>query len=64
MEEPTKNSLMRYYASLTIEELLANKAEIGHLLKEGKIRDIENIKVSIAIINYELKTRNEIRGSV
>ena len=55
---------MRYYATLTIEELLENKEEIGHLLRSGKIHNLEDIKVSIAIINYELKTRNEIRSPI
>lgn len=59
MEQATKNSLMRYYASLTVEELLEQKHEIGEQLKFGKIKNMDDIKVSIAIINVELKMRNE-----
>lgn len=59
MDEDTKHSLMRYYASLTVEELLDQKHEIGEQLKFGKIKNLEDIKVSIAIINVELKMRNE-----
>ena len=59
MEQSTKNSLMRYYASMTVEELLEQKHEIGEHLRFGRVKNMDDMKVSIAIINVELKMRNE-----
>ena len=57
MEQSTKLALMRLYARMSDDELVRAKADIGELLKHTKVKNMDDIKVNIALINDEIKTR-------
>lgn len=60
MDQHMKLTLMRYYLSLTTDELKQHKADIGNLLRTRSSHfDTTDIKVSIEIINDELASRKE-----
>ena len=57
MDESTKQSLALYYAHLSDDELIQCKNDIGELLKRTKVKNLDDIKENIAIINSEIKLR-------
>ena len=57
MELSTKLSLIRYYAQRSTEELQQDKNAIGTHLRATKVKDLDDIKTCIAIINDELAVR-------
>ena len=59
MEQSTKLSLMRYYASMSVEQLVDAKSAIGHLLRTAKIKDMKDVKINIALINDEIASRKK-----
>lgn len=59
MDEKTKENLKRYYTLLSVDELVQHKEAIGNLLAHTKVKDLDDIKISIALINDELKVRND-----
>jgi hypothetical protein len=57
MNESTKQSLARYYARISDDDLTQCKADIGELLKHSKVQNLDDIKENISLINNEIKIR-------